>query len=114
MLEEENQESRNRNTKSINKNKWGEQERSQWTGKMRLSRGHCGIKAEETYPVFTWFWRNMEGEKNGKGVVIKLALWGKKGIRQLLELDIIKTGFIIKLKKGKISNFIYMSNLIAS
>lgn len=55
----------------------------------------------------------MEGEKIGKGVVIKLALW-KKGVKQILKLEIIKTGFIIKLKKGKTSNFIYVSNLIAS
>lgn len=56
----------------------------------------------------------MEGGKIGKGVIIKLALWGEKGVKQFLKLDIIKTGFIIKLKKGKTSNFIYVSNLIAS
>lgn len=56
----------------------------------------------------------MEGEKKLAGDRNKISFVGKKGVKQLLKLDIIKTGFIIKLKKGKTPNFIYVSNSITS
>lgn len=36
--------------------------------------------------------RAWKEKKNWQGVIIKLALWGKKGVKQLPKLDIIKMG----------------------
>lgn len=53
-------------------------------------------------------------KKNWQGVIIKLALWGKKRCKTVTETGHNQNGFIIKLKKGKTPNFIYVSNSIAS
>lgn len=58
--------------------------------------------------------RAWKEKKNWQGVIIKLALWGEKRCKTVTETGHNQNGFIIKLKKGKTPNFIYVSNSIAS